>query len=145
MFGNDRDQTRQVFIQAWQKQQNNLPLEPLEEIIVNTVSQHPEYHKLLTNEDRALGAEYLPENGETNPFLHMGMHIAIHEQLSTDRPIGIASIFQQLVMQSGDAHHAEHQVMDCLGEMLWQAQRDQKMPDEKAYLACLYKLLGQPA
>ena len=143
MFGQDRDQTRQVFIQAWQKQQDNKPLEPLEEIIVTIISQHPEYQGLLANTDKALGAEYLPENGETNPFLHMGMHIAIHEQLSTDRPVGIAGIFQQLVMQAGDAHHAEHQVMDCLGEMLWQAQRDQRMPDEQAYLGCLRKLLGQ--
>ena len=143
MFGQDRDQTRQVFINAWQKQQDNKPLEPLEEIIVMIISQHPEYQKLLTNTDKALGAEYLPENGEANPFLHMGMHIAIHEQLSTDRPSGIAGIFQQLVMQAGDPHHAEHQVMDCLGEMLWQAQRDQRMPDEQAYIACLQKLLGK--
>jgi len=143
MFGQDRDQTRQVFINAWQKQQDNKPLEPLEEIIVTIISQHPEYHGILTNSDKALGAEYLPENGETNPFLHMGMHIAIHEQLSTDRPSGIAVIFQQLVMQAGDPHHAEHQVMDCLGEMLWQAQRDQRMPDEQAYIGCLQKLLGK--
>lgn len=143
MFGQDRNQTRQVFIDAWQKQQNNQPLEPLEEIIVTILSQHPEYQALLDNSDRALGAEYLPENGETNPFLHMGMHIAIHEQLSTDRPTGIAGIFQQLVMQSGDAHQAEHQIMECLGEMLWQAQRAQKMPDEQAYLACLKKILPQ--
>jgi len=143
MFGQDRDQTRQMFIQAWRKQQNNQPLEPLEEIIVTIVSQHPEYQALLTNSDKALGTEYLPESGETNPFLHMGMHIAIHEQLSTDRPTSIAAIFQQLVMLSGDAHHAEHQVMDCLGEMLWLAQREQKMPDEQAYLTCLKKLLTQ--
>jgi len=142
MFGQDRDQTRQVFIQAWQKQLNNKPLESLEEIIVNIINQHPEYQKLLNNMDKALGAEYLPENGQTNPFLHMGMHIAIHEQLSTDRPTGIAGLFQQLVMQAGDSHHAEHQVMDCLGEMLWLAQREQKMPDEQAYLSCLKKLLN---
>jgi len=143
MFGQDRDQTRQVFIQAWQKQQQNQPLEPLEEIIVMIISQHPEYQEMLVNTDKALGAEYLPENGETNPFLHMGMHIAIHEQLSTDRPAGISGIFQQLVMQLGDPHHAEHQVMDCLGEMLWQAQRDQRMPNEQAYLACLQQLIGK--
>jgi len=141
MFGQDRDQTRQVFIKAWQKHLESKSLEPLEAIIVTIVSQHPEYQDMLTNTDKALGAEYLPENGETNPFLHMGMHIAIHEQLSTDRPSGIAGIFQQLVMLSGDAHHAEHQVMDCLGEMLWQAQREQRMPDEQAYLTCLRQLL----
>jgi len=141
MFSNDRNQMRQVFIDAWQKQQDGQPLEPLEEVIANIAGQHPEYHALLEDSDAAMGKEYLPENGETNPFLHMGMHIAIHEQLTTNRPAGIASLFQQLVMQSGDAHHAEHQVMDCLGEMLWQAQRDQRMPDESAYLDCLRKLV----
>ena len=134
---------RQVFIDAWQKQQDKRPLEPLEEVIVNIAGQHPEYHSLLEDSETAKGKEFLPENGETNPFLHMGMHIAIHEQLTTNRPVGIASLFQQLVMQGGDAHHAEHQVMDCLGEMLWQAQRDQRMPDESAYLDCLRKLVNK--
>jgi len=143
MFSNDRNQMRQVFIDAWQKQQDGQPLEPLEEVIANIAGQHPEYHSLLEDSDAAMGKEYLPENGETNPFLHMGMHIAIHEQLSTNRPAGIASLFQQLIMQSGDPHHAEHQVMDCLGEMLWQAQRDQSMPDEAAYLDCLRKLVNK--
>ena len=141
MFSNDRNQMRQVFLQSWKKHHENQPLEPLEELVVGILSQHPEYHSLLNDEDKALSRDYLPESGETNPFLHMGMHIAIHEQLSTDRPAGIAMVFQQLVMQAGDPHVAEHQVMDCLGEMLWRAQRDGRMPDEQAYLNSLHKLL----
>lgn len=141
MFGQDRNQMRQVFLQAWKKYNENQPLEPLEELVVGILSQHPEYQSLLENEDKALSRDYLPESGETNPFLHMGMHIAIHEQLSTDRPAGIAAVFQQLIIQAGDPHMAEHQVMDCLGEMLWRAQRDGRMPDEQAYLNSLRKLL----
>lgn len=141
MFSNDRNQMRQVFLQAWGKHNENQELEPLEQIIVSILNQHPEYQALLENEDKALDRDYLPESGETNPFLHMGMHIAIHEQLSTDRPMGIAALFQQLVMQAGDPHEVEHRVMDCLGEMLWRAQRDGRMPDEQAYLACLRNLL----
>lgn len=141
MFSNDRNQMRQVFLHAWGKHKENQPLEALEELIVGILSQHPEYQALLENADKALDRDYLPESGETNPFLHMGMHIAIHEQLSTDRPMGIAGLFQQLVMLAGDPHVAEHQVMDCLGEMLWRAQRDGRMPDEQAYLGCLQKLL----
>jgi hypothetical protein len=141
MFSNDRNQMRQVFLRAWEKHNKNLKLEPLEELVVSILGQHPEYQPLLENEDKALSRDYLPESGETNPFLHMGMHIAIHEQLSTDRPAGIAGLFQQLVMQAGDPHAAEHQVMECLGEMLWRSQRDGRMPDEQAYLDCLRKLL----
>jgi hypothetical protein len=141
MFGQDRNQMRQVFLRAWKKHNENQPLEPLEELVVSILGQHPEYQPLLENEDKALARDYLPESGETNPFLHMGMHIAIHEQLSTDRPAGIAGLFQQLVMQAGEPHVAEHQVMDCLGEMLWRSQRDGRMPDEQAYLDCLRKLL----
>lgn len=132
---------RQVFLEAWHKHHTKKDLEPLEELIVTIIGQHPEYHTLMEDRDKALQREYLPENGETNPFLHMSMHIAIHEQLTTDRPAGIARLFQQLVMQKGDAHAAEHEVMDCLGEMLWHAQRDQRMPDETAYMSCLNKLL----
>ena len=141
MFSNDRNQMRQVFLQSWKKHNEKQPLEPLEELVVGILNQHPEYQSLLENEDKALSRDYLPESGETNPFLHMGMHIAIHEQLSTDRPAGIAIVFQQLVIQAGDPHVAEHQVMDCLGEMLWRAQRDGRMPDEQAYLNSLRKLL----
>jgi hypothetical protein len=141
MFSNDRNQMRQVFLQAWKKHNKNQDLEPLEELIVSILGQHPEYQPLLENEDKVLARDYLPESGETNPFLHMGMHIAIHEQLSTDRPTGIAGLFQQLVMQAGDPHMAEHQVMDCLGEMLWRAQRDGRIPDEQGYLDCLRNLL----
>ena len=114
---------------------------PLEEMIVSVIALHPEYHGLLGNPDIA-DKDWLPDDGETNPFLHMGMHIAIQEQLSTDRPAGIAGIYKSIVEAIGDAHEADHKVMECLGEMLWQAQRENRMPDEQAYLNCLRKLAG---
>ena len=139
MFGNDRNQLRQHYIDVWTKFNNKQPLEPLEKIIAEVIKQHPEYHKILSNSDNALGKEYLPEMGETNPFLHMGMHIAIHEQLSTDRPAGIRDIYQRLTSKHGDTHTAEHKIMDCLGEMMWQAQHLGVAPDENQYLSCLKK------
>ena len=141
MFGTDRNQIRQAYYEAWRKHQANEMLQPLEEMIVGVVALHPEYHGLLDNVDTT-DKDWLPDDGETNPFLHMGMHIAIQEQLSTDRPAGIAGLYTQIVQQIGDAHEADHKVMECLGEMLWQAQRDNRMPDEGAYLNCLKKLAG---
>ena len=137
MFGQDRNQLRKIYCEAWQKHQQNHPLEPLEAQIVAVVGQHPEYHSLLEKMDPALQREYLPESGETNPFLHMGMHIAIQEQLNTDRPSGISALYQQLLPIFADPHSLEHRIMDCLGEMIWQAQKDGTMPDEQRYLACI--------
>lgn len=141
MFGDDRNQIRQVYTEAWRKHRDHEPLEPLEQMIVSVVGLHPEYHALLENPDSALDRDWLPEDGETNPFLHMGMHIAIQEQLGTDRPAGIVDIYKQLIARTGDAHAADHAVMECLGEVLWQAQRSNNMPNDAAYLDCLRKLL----
>lgn len=137
LFGQNRDQLRQVYFETWKKYQNQLPLEPLEKMITEVVLQHPEYHDMLENLEGSLHKEYLPEMGESNPFLHMGMHIGIQEQLSTDRPSGIRLLYQQLLNRHKDAHRVEHLMMDCLAEMIWQAQRNQTSPDENSYLECL--------
>jgi hypothetical protein len=141
MFGNDRNQLRQYYLDVWQKAQNNQPLEPLEKVIADVITQHPEYHAILSDKDTALGKEYLPEAGETNPFMHMGMHIAIHEQLGANRPSGLRELYQEIARRHGDAHKAEHQMMECLAEMMWQAQRSGSEPDEQDYLNCLKKRL----
>ncbi|MFC1750286.1 DUF1841 family protein [Pseudomonadota bacterium] len=141
MFGNDRNALRQYYIDAWNKAKNNQALEPLEKIIADVVVQHPEYHSVLSDSDTAKGKEYLPESGESNPFMHMGMHIAIHEQLGSNRPAGIRDLYQQIATRcGGDTHEGEHQMMECLAEMMWQAQRAGKAPDEQAYLKGLRKL-----
>lgn len=143
MFTNDRTKMRKVFTEAWRKQQEGLPMEPMEQIIAQTIQQHPEYHKLMEAPDTALDKDFLPEGGQTNPFLHLGMHISIQEQLGTNRPAGIRELYQQLAQRLGDTHEAEHQIMECLGRMLWEAQRNNQMPDEQAYLRHVRTLVQQ--
>ncbi len=134
-----RDQLRQTYYQAWQKHKLGLPLDPLAAMICDVIVLHPEYHRYLDQADE--GQDFSPAAGTSNPYLHMGMHIALREQTSTDRPFGIADVHRQLCRQTGDVHAAEHQMMECLGEALWQAQRQGALPDEKAYLACLQQQL----
>ena len=141
MFGNDRNQMRQFFLSSWQKFNNKEPLEALEALVAGVIADHPEYHVLIESGDDAVAKDYTPEDGQTNPFLHMGMHISIREQIQADRPTGIAAAHQQLTMKVGDAHEAEHQMQECLGLVLWEAQRSGGMPDEGQYLECVKKLL----
>ena len=140
MFVQDREAARRFFQQAWRKRCAGLPLEPLEMMVAEVVAGHPEYHALIESGDTALGTDFTPEGGQTNPFLHMGMHIAIQEQISTDRPPGIAAAYRRLLSQIGDAHDLDHRVMECLGEALWQAQRNNALPDEQAYLECVRRI-----
>ncbi len=141
MFGNDRRQMRRFFTDAWQKQKTGAPMEPMEQVIANIIQQHPEYHSLLEQKELALDKDFLPEMGETNPFLHISMHIGIQEQISIDRPPGITTAYKELIMSKGDAHTAEHIMMDCLAQMLWDSQRDNKTPNEHAYLECIKSLI----
>ncbi|MGB0723003.1 MAG: DUF1841 family protein [Gammaproteobacteria bacterium] len=143
IFSNDRNALRAQYLDAWRKANAGAPLSPLEQQIAAVVGEHPEYHPMLENRDRALGADYQPEGGETNPFLHMGMHLALREQLSTDRPTGFRALYQALTQAHSDAHAAEHRIMECLGEALWRAQRTGTPPDEQGYLECLRKLAGR--
>ncbi|MCG8428368.1 MAG: DUF1841 family protein [Chromatiales bacterium] len=141
MFGNDREQMRRFFTESWRKFKQQQPLQPLEQLIVEVVKKHPEYHALLEIPDKVLDRDYLPEQGETNPFLHLSMHIGLSEQISTDRPAGITALYRQLLEKYQDAHEVEHQLMECLGMMLWEAQRNNTMPDEQKYLECVKSLL----
>ena len=101
----------------------------------------PEYHPLIEDEEAALDRDFLPEGGESNPFLHLGMHISLQEQIGSDRPAGITALYRQMVLKTGDSHQAEHRLMECLGRMLWEAQRAQRLPDEQAYLECVRSIL----
>jgi len=139
MFGNDRNEMRKMFYTAWGNYNNKALLQPLEQVIVSIIQQHPEYHALL-EDDSTINKDFTPEIGQTNPFLHMSMHIAIQEQLSTNRPDCIQSIYQTLTNKLGNPHEAEHAMMECLGQMIWQAQRDQTMPNEQNYIDCIQKL-----
>jgi len=134
MFGQDRDGLRRAWVDAWSKRRDGRPLEPLEAQLADVIELHPEYHALLQSGDQVLADEWTPERGESNPFLHMGLHLALREQVATDRPAGIKAVYGQLAARLGDAHDAEHRMIDCLAEALWQAQRDGQPPDEAAYL-----------
>jgi len=140
LFGQDRNQIRLFYCEAWRKYRAGLPMEPLEDMVAGVIQDHPEYHALLEDSDQALGKDYPPEMGESNPFLHMGMHIAIQEQISTGRPQGIRQYYQAALPRFGNAHELEHRLMECLAEMIWQAQRNGGAPDEAAYLDCVRQL-----
>ena len=136
MFGQDRTELRQMFFTAWKKHLNKQLMEPLEAVVAKIIELHPEYHALL-EEPETLDKDYTPEMGQTNPFLHMAMHISIQEQLSTKRPMGIEQLHQSMLKKVKDPHETEHLMMECLGKMLWEAQSQNRAPDENDYLVCL--------
>ena len=138
--GQTREQLRQMYLSAWRKYTARQPLEPLEGQVAAVIAEHPEYVPLLESGAQALSADYTPEGGRENPFLHMGLHLAIREQVATDRPTGIASIHQALSQRLGDPHTAEHAMLELLAETLWEAQRAGRAPDEQRYLDRLRKL-----
>ena len=141
IFGQDRNELRQMYADAWRKRVESLPASPLEVQIADIIALHPEYHETVTSGD--LDKDFLPDGGQTNPFLHMGLHLAVREQVSTDRPPGIAAIHRNLAARSGDAHDAEHAMIEALAETLWESQSRNQPPDEAKYLERLRRIAGQ--
>jgi len=139
MYNLSRYQSRQFFFNTWHKYNHQEVLSGMEEIALDTILLHPEYHCILDNMEKYHDKDYPPEMGATNPFLHMGMHITIKEQLSIGQPIGIRDRFDRLLKKNKDEHETIHQIMECLAEMLWQAQRNQSTPDVSIYFDCLDK------
>jgi hypothetical protein len=131
---------RRMYLEAWRKFSAKQPLEPLEAQLAAVIAEHPEYIPFLESGDTALGADFTPEGGQANPFLHLGLHLAIREQVATDRPKGIAAIHQKLAARLGDAHAAEHAMLEPLAETIWEAQRSGILPDEQRYLERLKTL-----
>ena len=141
IFGQDRNELRQMYADAWRKRVEELPASPLEAQIADVIAMHPEYHEVVASDN--LDKDYLPDGGRTNPFLHMGLHLAVREQVSTDRPAGIASIHRALTARSGDVHAAEHAMIEALAETLWEAQSANLPPDEAKYIERLRRIGGQ--
>ncbi len=133
MFNPSREQVRRFFCDAWKKYVERLPLVGAEVTAADIAARHPEYHPLLANPDAAVNREWVPEGGEMNPFLHLSLHLAIHEQVSIDQPPGIRLAFEQLRARM-DPHDAEHVLLECLGETIWQAQRNGQAMDATAYV-----------
>jgi len=137
--GADRGELRRRYSVAWQRSLAGLPLEPLDAQIADVIALHPEYHAEIGNPDSE-GASYTVEGGRTNPYLHMGLHLAIREQVGTRRPAGIEAVHARLARALGDVHEAEHRMIEVLAETLWEAQRAGSAPDEQGYLERLRRL-----
>ena len=135
----DRNRLRAFYRQSWLAFQAGQPLEPLQALVAEVVAEHPEYHAQVLTAD-AVQREFSVAGGEINPFLHMGMHVALREQVAADRPAGIAEQYQKLAKRVGERHASEHQMMECLGQVMWEAQRAGIAPDEKAFLNCVRRL-----
>lgn len=127
-----REQLRLSYAKAWAKHLAGSPLTALETEITDVIGAHPEYQGVVGDANAALAIE---SDSAGNPFLHMGLHLAVREQLSTNRPLGVRDLHRQLLARWGDSHRAEHVLMEALGEALWDAQRDGRPPDEQHYLA----------
>lgn len=139
-YGDTIQETRQMFFNSWEKYQQKKPLLPLENELVQVILAHPEYHNLLENSTAFEQHAHTPELGAPNPFLHMGLHLAIREQVATDRPPGIHLIYKKLVKKYSDTLIVEHRMMDQLAECLWHSQKNNLPPDEQNYLFTLANL-----
>jgi hypothetical protein len=140
MFYSDSPaETRRPFFESWKKYRERQPLLPLEQQIADVILAHPEYHALLENPENQAHFTLPPE--APNPFLHMGLHLAIRDQVATNRPQGIATVWKQLLARTHDPLAAEHCIMEPLAECLWQAQRNNTLPDEGRYLEALRALI----
>jgi len=134
MFNPSREEVRQFFCETWRKQRDGGVLTPLEAIAADWIGEHPEYRPTLDLAEDAAARDFTPEQGQTNPFLHLSMHLAISEQISIDQPPGIRAAHERLAAKLGSSHQAQHQIMECLGETLWEAQRNNAPLDSAAYI-----------
>jgi hypothetical protein len=139
MFNPSREQVRETFFAAWRRYRAGEPLTGIEPLALDMILLHPEYHELLSSPERYRDKDY---TDESNPFLHMSLHVALEEQLSIDQPPGIARLFNELLSRKKERHEALHEAIECLAETVWRAQRDGAQPDAQAYLDCLARKSG---
>ena len=137
MFAPSQNDVRRFFCDAYRKRREGGVMTPLETLAADWVDEHPEYHADLADVDAALAAVFDVEAGRTNPFLHLSMHLSITEQVSIDQPRGIKQAFELLAAKRGSAHEAQHEVMECLGQMMWESQRSGLPPDGEKYIDCV--------
>ncbi|HEV2220046.1 MAG TPA: DUF1841 family protein [Casimicrobiaceae bacterium] len=137
MFAPTRDEARTFLIDSWRRHRAGAPLSGLAQTAAQLIAMHPEYHAILEAPDRHVARDYGPEQGDVNPFLHLSLHLAVAEQLAIDQPPGIRMHYERLAAARRDAHAAAHAVLECLGEVIWQAQRSGSAPSGALYLDCL--------
>jgi hypothetical protein len=141
LFNPTREEVRRFFCDTWKKKNENHILDSMETLAGDWMQEHPEYHALLADPEGAVEQDYTPERGETNPFLHLSMHLSISEQISINQPPGIKEIAEKLAKKLGSEHEAQHRIMECLGQVMWEAQREGKPLNPENYLEALKKLI----
>ncbi|MBI3903556.1 MAG: DUF1841 family protein [Nitrosomonadales bacterium] len=139
MFNPSRDQARSFLFETWRKRRAGELLTPLEDLTAQLIAKHPEYHELFADPQRNQDKDYAPDGNVVNPFLHLMMHLTLEEQISIGQPHGIRAHFERLTQKYESEHGAQHAMMECLGEIIWQAQRNGSAPDAAIYLSCLEK------
>lgn len=139
MFSPSQADVRRFFCSVYTKTRTSQALEAIETIASLWIAEHPEYQADLADVDAALGAMQQAEDGKSNPFLHLSMHLSISEQCSIDQPRGIRQAVELLTHRRNSLHLAHHEAMDCLGQMIWESQRAARSPDGDAYLACVQR------
>ena len=137
MFAPSRDEARLFLFESWRKRCANELLTPLEDLTAQLIDKHPEYHALFSDPEKNQDKDFAPDGNVVNPFLHLMMHLTLEEQISIGQPHGIREQFTRLTEKYQSEHEAQHAMMDCLGEMIWQAQRNQTAPNAQVYLNCL--------
>ncbi len=141
LFGNDRSTLRKIYFEAWHKFKENLPMEPLEKQLAHTIEQHPKYHDIFNNPEKYLNYDFSVDQNEANPFLHLGLHTTILEQVSTNRPEGITQIYKALLQKFGNSLEVEHQMINVLVDTLYEIQNTGEDFNEKNYLEKIRKLV----
>jgi NAD(P)-dependent dehydrogenase (short-subunit alcohol dehydrogenase family) len=139
MLAPSQDDVRRFFCVSYRKLRQGLPVTAMEALAGQWIDEHPEYHTDLQDEAAALAAHYAVDDGRTNPFLHLAMHLSLSEQASIDQPAGVRQALERLAARRGSLHLAHHDAMECLGEMIWASQRSGRPPDGAAYLDCLQR------
>src|SRR5699024_7217349 len=140
IFNPSREQAREFFILTWLKFQQKQSLSGMEKIAVGWILQHPEYHEILESSE-SRSKDYEVAERQTNPFLHLSMHIAIEEQVSIDSPPGIRKVFEHLSARTNE-HEAHHEIMECLGQVIWQSQRNRTPLDHQLYIELLQQRIN---
>ncbi|MBY0379421.1 MAG: DUF1841 family protein [Burkholderiales bacterium] len=141
MFNPNQTDVRNFFFDTFEKNTTHANLTDLEKIALSVILEHPEYENYLSNREKYTNYQWCPESGENNPFLHMSLHVNVIEQLLINQPHGIVESYQKLCLKFGDKHNASHELMDCIIEIVWQAQCNNTPPDVNIYFTCINKKL----
>ena len=141
LFGDDRNELRNFYFQAWKKYREQRPLEAIEQQIATVVSEHPEYINTIENPDKFQDKDYDERSGEANPYLHLGLHLAIRDQIQTNLPAGIQPLYAKLNTQYTSHLDLEHAIMPILFEEIYAMQHNKTEFSAENYLEKIRGLL----